>query len=147
MADDAGPSWHDTVIAERLITDREFQDRVFDSPLSNQSWELVMTAVELDVDRPEDHEQARMVADTDKLDNVLPAIRDIEARQGGGSGRSGSGFVDRLLGSIGLGNGSAQEYRDEAERLAADYAQAFQRTLEDRGQWETVCERAAEESG
>lgn len=139
--EDARSSWQDAVIAERMSTDRDFQDRLFDASLSNQSWELVMTAASLEIERPTDPDQARLVANMDRLENVLPAIRDIESRndpQGGGSG-----FIDRLLGAIGLGRGNGQSYRAEAERLATEYAKAFQETLEERGKWEMVCELAA----
>lgn len=147
MAEGPGrPGWHDDVIAERLITDREFQARVYDASLSNQSWELVMTAVEIRIERPKDPEEAALVVDTKRLDNVLPAIEDIEARQGQQGGDVGSGIVRSILDAIGLGGTSGDAHRDEAERLATEYVREFQRTLEERGRWESICQQAAEEA-
>lgn len=141
-------SWKEAMVAERLIADREFQDRVFNSSLSNQSWELVMTAVEFDIRSPKDPDAAELVARTDRLDDVLPAIADVESRQQGGGypDDSSSGLFGRIMGSLGLGGGDDSGYRQEAERLATEYATELQRTLEDRGRWDDVVERAAEET-
>ena len=147
VEEDTKSAWQDAVIAERLEADREFQDRLQQSSLSNQSWELVMTAVEFEIESPNNPDEARLVARTDSLDNVMEAIGSIQARQGGqgggAHGGSSGGFVDRLLGSLGLG-GSGGSHRGEAESMARDYAEQFQQLLEERGKWQSVCERAAE---
>lgn len=135
-------AWHDRIIGDRLAVDQEFGQRIRDSELSNQSWELVMTAAEFEIDRADDPRHAQLVMDLDKLDGVLPAIANIEESQGRGR-QSNRGLLDRLIELVSSG-GRGGRYRAEAEQLADEYARALQERLEETGQWQYIVELAAE---
>lgn len=143
-ADSSG--WQDQIVSERLTVDRAFQDRVQASSLPNQAWDLVMTAVEFEIEDPEDPEQARIVADTSRLESVLPAMEEVESSMGqrGSSGASG-GIIDRIRSLFG-GNGAGSHLRQESERLAGEYANQLQEELESTGRWEEIRESAADKT-
>lgn len=134
--------WQDAIVGERLDADRAFQERVQASELSHQSWELVMTAVDIELEADEAG-NARLVANLDNLDSVLPAIADVEARGSGQIDSGGKGLLGSILGAIGLGGGG-NTHRSEAERLANEYADELQELLEERGRWEQLVERELE---
>lgn len=136
-------SWTERIAAERMQTDQEFTDRVAASPLSSQQWGLVMTAVEFDIDGPEDPETAELVIDASKLPSVMDEIRNIGDRQPGAAPASGSGggFLDSLAGALGVGEAD-DELRETAEELAEAYATELQARLEERRRWAEVCELA-----
>lgn len=142
--DDSG-SWEDTVISDRMAVDREFQDRVNESSFSNQGWELVMTAVEFEIVNPEDPEQAHIVAKSEHIDSVLPALKEAEKEMGGPQ-RGGSSFTDKitseLRGLFNRGKGDAKR-KAEAEELAGEYANELHARLKRQGKWNRVCETAA----
>lgn len=136
-----GNAWEDLIVAERLEVDRAFQDRIRAAELPNQSWELVMTAVQFEIENPADPDGARLVANTDRLESVLPAMREVEASMGYGDARgSGGGLLDRVRSLFG---GSGGGRRAEAERLADAYAEELEGLLVERGKWEQVCATAA----
>ena len=139
--------WTDSIVGDRMTVDREFNDRVANSRFSSQEWGLIMTATELEIEYAEDPEQARIVADTEKLPQIMPELENVRsqmAQMGGqpGEGDSGGGGVlDSLKGALGLGNGtggSDQERIEAAERLTQEYADALQDHLESKGKWEQV---------
>jgi len=136
-------SWTERIAAERMQTDQEFADRVADSPLSSQQWGLVMTAVEFDIDGPEDPETAELVVDARKLSSVMEEIRRIGDRQPGSAATSDSdgGILDSVKGAFGVGEPSDQ-LRETAEALSEEYARALQSRLEERDRWADVCDRA-----
>jgi len=136
-------SWTERIAAERMQTDQEFADRVAASPLSSQQWGLVMTAVEFDIDGPEDPETAELVVDASKLTSVMDEIRRIGDRQPGAAATSdrGGGLLDSVKNAFGVGE-TDDELRETAEDLAEEYAAALQTRLEDRGRWTEVCELA-----
>lgn len=134
-------SWTERIAAERMQTDREFTDRVAASPLSSQQWGLVMTAVEFDIDGPEDPETAELVVDASKLTSVMDEIRRIDDRQPGTAATSddGGGLLDSVKSALGVGE-TDDELRETAEDLADEYATELQARLEERGRWAEVCE-------
>ncbi len=99
-----------------------------------------------------------MVANTDKLDQIMPELENIEsgmgAMGGGGAGGAGSssgssgGLVDSIKGALGLSGGSGVDdaKRDAAEQLTAEYADELQAQIKSNGQWNSVCEAAASET-
>ena len=147
MTDD----WQDMVVGARMTVDHEFTDRVRGSSLSNSQWGLVMTAVEFDVEDADDPENARIVADTSKLEHVLPEMQNVDEQMamGGGGGRgqskSSGGVVGGIKDALGLGSDDDGdgELEAEATQLAEAYADALQSHLENEGRWDAVRRAAA----
>jgi len=146
MSDD----WTSTIAAERMELDNEFNDRVTASSFSNQQWSLVMTALEFEIEGPDDPGTAEIVPDTSSVPTIMPELDRI-AQQGpmggGGGGQTGGGSSGGLLSGVkdalGLGGGGGGDERlDEAEALAEQYAELLQEKLEANGRWDAVCERA-----
>ncbi|MFB6137277.1 MAG: DUF5799 family protein [Halobacteriaceae archaeon] len=170
MADDS--DWRDRLAGHRMAVDREFDERVRESALSNGQWGLVMTAVSFEVDG-DDPDTAELVADTADLEHVLPEMQRRDGGRGfpgGGAGPdaggpapdaaaggdasggrgaddgSGGGFLDRVMESIGIGGDGGDgeaALEAEAERLAAAYADRLQTRLETAGAWEDVVRAAS----
>jgi len=141
--------WTDRIAGARMTVDQQFTDRVEASSFSNQQWGLVMTAVEFDIDGPEDPETARIVADTSKLGSIMPEL-DKVANQSpmggpGDTGGSGGGLLSGVKSILGMDGGEGDDERAaEAEQLAQAYAEALQSELESKGRWKSVCEQAAD---
>jgi hypothetical protein len=144
-------AWTDSITGARMQVDKEFQQRVRDSEFSNQQWGLIMTAVEFRIDDPGTPEQATLVADTGKVEQILPELESIPqgmgAQQAGRSRSSDGGLLDRLRGLLSSdGDGGVDEEKlDAASSLAGEYARELQEFLEQQGRWEEVCGRAARE--
>lgn len=147
-------NWTDRIAAERMRVDQQFESRIEGSSFNRQQWGLVMTAVEFEIENPQDPETARMVADTSKLSSVMAQVEEIGNRgpaMGGGGGSSGSttssggGLLGKLSDALGLGGDDSGEnpLRGEAETLAGEYAEQLQAQLEERGRWDGICEQAA----
>lgn len=151
--------WRDSLAGARMQVDQQFNDRVLNSQFTNQQWGLIMTAVEFDIENPEQPEQAQLVANTEQVKHVLPELDNLTqgmggppANQQGGSrdaGKDGGGFlgsIRSILSGGSSGGGSADEERLEAAgALTQEYAEELQQFLEEQGRWEGVCERAASE--
>ena len=147
-------NWTDRFVGDRMAVDQEFNQRVAQSEFSSQEWGMIMTAVELEIEDAEDPEAARLVADTEKLPQVMPALDDVRdqmgamggAPSGGGGGSSRSSGGDGILGSIKslLGGGGGDERERAAAELAQEYADQFQERLESQGKWERACAAAAD---
>ncbi|WP_262177838.1 DUF5799 family protein [Haloarcula laminariae] len=145
MTDD---DWTGRIAGERMTVDKQFTDRVEASSFSSQQWGLVMTAVEFDIEGPEDPETATLVADTSKLPSIMPELDKVD--QGGPMGGSGpsddggsGGLLDGVKSALGLGGGSGDGDRtEEAEQLAQAYADELQEELQANGRWGSVCEQA-----
>lgn len=143
--------WQDMVVGARMTVDHEFTDRVQASSLSNSQWGLVMTAVDLEIEDADDPENARVVADTSKLEHVLPEMQNVDEQTalGGSGGRgqpdSSGGVVGGIKDALGLGSDDdgGEELEAEATQLAEEYAEAFQSHLEDEGKWDAVRRTAA----
>jgi hypothetical protein len=148
--------WTDRIVGDRMRVDQEFNDRVVASEFSSQEWGLIMTAVEFEIEHPEDPERARIVANTEKLPQVMPELDNIKqqmnAMGGAGGGKSDDSGGGGLFGSIksafglggGGGGGSDKQKLAAAEELTQEYADALQQRLESTGKWEQVRATAAE---
>lgn len=145
--------WQSSIAGERMAVDGEFSDRVRSSSLSSQQWDMVMTAVTFEIENPRTPEDAELVADTSRLSAMMDEIERVGSRSpvgGGTGGAQGSdrggrsdGFLAGLFSTLGMGGGSDDRVREEAEELAAEYADALQAKLIERGRWNAVCELAA----
>ncbi|WP_232688564.1 DUF5799 family protein [Halobacterium zhouii] len=139
--------WQDMIVGARMTVDQTFAERVRASELSRQQWGLVMTAVEFEVENAEDPEMARIVADTSKLEHVVPEMQSVDDQMnqmagGGGGGRSGGGggMVDGIKSALGIGGGDDgnEELAATAASLAQEYAEELQSHLENEGRWDEV---------
>lgn len=141
--------WESKIAGIRMVVDQEFADRVQASSLSSQQWNVVMMAVSFEIEHPGTPADARLVADTSKVPNVMEEIERIgeQAPPGGAGGDDGDdgGIIGGVLATLGLGGDgtSNDEVRSEATRLADEYAEQLQAKLVERGRWESVCEQAA----
>ncbi|SER80627.1 DUF5799 family protein [Natrinema salaciae] len=147
--------WTDRIVGERMTVDQEFSTRIQQSEFSNQQWSLIMTATEFEIEHPDDPDRARIVANTDKLDGVIPELDNVQAGMGamagggaaGGSSSSGGGIFETIMGALGMGgNGgsSEKEHREAAERLTQEYADELQSHLESKGKWDRIRDTAAD---
>lgn len=135
MADD----WESMIVWDRMEVDQEFAERVQHSRFSRQEWGMIMTAVEFRI--VGEGRSAELVADTSKIEQILPELEHIKAQlPSGGAGRSGSRLVDSLRSLFGItgGGGVDQEELDEAVTLVEEYAVTLQAHLEDTGKWRDV---------
>lgn len=139
--------WTDTIVGDRMTVDREFNERVADSDFTSQEWGLIMTATEFEIEHPDDPERARIVADTEKLPQIMPELENVRsqmAQMGGAPSESkssgGGGLFGSIMDALGLGGGGGggSERQAEAERLVQEYADELQRHLESNGKWERV---------
>ncbi|AHG04086.1 hypothetical protein HALDL1_11105 [Halobacterium sp. DL1] len=142
--------WQDQIVGARMTVDQQFADRVRGSSLSRSQWGLVMTAVEFEIENPEDPETATLVADTSKLQHVLPEMANVDEQMnamGGGSagGSSGGGVVGNIKNALGLGGGDDdnEELAEESAQLAQEYAEQLQAHLESEDRWDEVRRVAA----
>ena len=142
--------WTSRIAGERMTVDKQFGDRVEASSFSNQQWGLVMTAVEFEIEEPSDPDLARLVADTSKLDSIMPELDRVgnQTPMGGGaesrSEGSGGGLLSGVKALFGLaGEDGDDERTEEAASLAQAYADELQAELESNGRWESVCSQAA----
>jgi len=146
--------WTDRFVGDRMSVDQEFNQRVAQSDFSSQEWGMIMTAVELDIENADDPENAELVADTEKLPQVMPALDDVREQMGGmggapsggssGSSGGGGGILGAIKGLFGGGGGGDDERERAAAALAQEYADQFQERLESQGKWERACDAAAE---
>jgi len=139
--------WTDAIVGDRMAVDREFNDRIAASEFTSQEWGLIMTAVEFDIEAPDDPDAARLVADTSKLPQVMPeleGLREGMASMGAATpdrgGSAGGGVVDKVKSALGLGgsDGANEERLAAAESLTREYADELQARLESNGKWEQV---------
>lgn len=144
--------WSDRIVGERMQVDQEFNEKVAASNFSRQQWGLIMTAVEFEIEKPDEPETARMVANTSKIESIVPELDKVDqatgmAAQGGGGGSSDSGGVlGNLKDALGLGgeSGVDKEQLAAAEEMAQMYAGDLQEKLESNGKWAKICDLASE---
>lgn len=137
--------WTDRIVGDRMTVDREFNDRVMASEFQSQEWSLIMTATEFEIENADDPDAARIVANTDKLEGMMPHIEEAGKRQqsmagAGGGDSDGGSIIDTVKGALGLGNGK-KDHADRlaaAERLVQEYADELQSHLESKGKWEQI---------
>lgn len=142
--------WTDRIVGARMAVDSEFEDRLQHSEFSRQEWGLVMTAVEFDIEHPDDPDRARIVADTSNLDAIMPELdRMSEMTPMGASDSSSGGLLDSVKNALGFGSGDTvdEEQREQAEQLAAEYAEELQQHLEQRGKWDDIRTIASDDEG
>ncbi|MFD1646158.1 DUF5799 family protein [Haloarchaeobius litoreus] len=149
--------WTDQVVGERMTVDKEFTQDVLNSEFTNQEWDLIMSAVEFEIENPDSPEEARIVANTEKVATIVPELDDINAQMqamggapGGGSRNrgNGGGIVDSVKSALGMGGGDGdgdpdQERIEAASELAARYGEELQEHLESKGRWAEICAVAA----
>jgi hypothetical protein len=151
--------WTDRIVGDRMAVDQQFSDRVSSSQFSRQQWGLIMTAIDFEIENPDDDAEARLVADTSELGPVMAEIEDMEPQgpmtgMGGGSGNRGtngdggllSSITDRLLGGGddgGKGGSMTENELEAAEQLAQEYAAELQSHLEENKRWAEVRAAAA----
>lgn len=146
--------WTDRIVGDRMTVDQEFAERVTQSQFDRQQWGLVMTAVEFEIEHPDDPDRATLVADTSDLPSVLPELENLAQGPAGMAGLEGgrddnSSIVDTLTNALGLGgdggDGVDEEKLDAAEQLVGEYADTLQSHLEERGKWANVRAAAADQ--
>ncbi|WP_435346987.1 DUF5799 family protein [Haloarchaeobius sp. HRN-SO-5] len=150
--------WTDHVVGERMTVDKEFTDEVLDSEFSNQEWDLIMSAVEFEIRNPETPEDARIVANDEKVASIVPELENIRSQMqamggapggGGDDGGRGGGLFDSVKSALGMGGGTdeaaEQERIEAASDLANRYGEALQAHLKSKGRWEEVCAVAAKQ--
>jgi hypothetical protein len=147
--------WTDRIVGARMKVDSTFAPEVESSGFSRQEWGLVMTSVEFEIEGAGDPDTARLVANNDNLEAVIPELKRVaemqEQMQGGGRS-SGGGFLDNVKSALGLGNGTGGKDSVDPERLAEArsltqrYAEELQSHLESNGRWTDICEAAHEQS-
>lgn len=137
--------WTDMIVGDRMTVDQEFTQRVADSQFSRQEWGLIMTAVEFDIEHPADDEQAKLVADTSKVRQVMPEMQNIQSQMNAMAGKSpdkeSKGIFTSVKEALGLGGGDGGINEDRlaaAERLAQEYADELQTRLEANDKWGRV---------
>ena len=145
----ADQTWTDLIVGDRMAVDQQFNDRVTASEFTRQEWGLVMTAVEFEIENPGDAEAARIVANTSKLEHVMPELDNIKQQMnpmGGSSGSDSGGFFSSVKSALGMGEsgGADEEKTREAERLTQEYADELQAHLEEKGKWSQVRQAASE---
>ncbi len=145
--------WRDNLAGARMQVDQQFNDRIVASQFTNQQWGLIMTAVEFEIENPDDPETAELVANTEQVKHIIPELENLPQGMGGaqmgagGSQDSGGGLLGRIRGFLtGDSGGSSQtdaETLEAASQLADEYATELQAFLKDQGRWELICESAA----
>lgn len=151
--------WQDLMVGDRMAVDRQFSERVAASRFSSQEWGLIMTAVEFRIEDPGDAENARLVADTSKVEQIVPELEKVRDAQGamggpGGGGSRGGGSSGGFLGSVkdalgigGADGGDHAEVVGRADAMTNEYAGLLQDRLENEGKWERIRTAAAASAG
>jgi len=146
--------WTDQLAGARMQVDKQFNDRIIQSEFTNQEWGLIMTAVEFEVENP-DSPDAKLVANTDNLPEILPHLEEIEDGMGGppgGTSQGGSGGVVGRLGKYlkgftgGSESGVDEEKLQAATSLVEEYTAELQAFLEEQNRWDKLREQAADQS-
>jgi len=147
--------WADRLAGARMQVDQQFQETLESSEFTNQEWGLVMTAVEFDMEHADDPDRAQLVADKEKLAEIIPELDKIQQEMGGAarpkdSGPSGDGIFGRFrqyLDNLTSERSSTPDH----ERMAAakvlvdEYTQELQAHLEKTDRWEDIRQAAAAE--
>lgn len=130
-------SWQDQIVSERMTVDQEFTERVQESEFTSQEWSLIMTAVELELEGS--GEDAHIVANTSKVEQIIPELKNMGSQMSAMSGgQSSGGFLSSILSTLGLGGDSDRAKLEAATTLADEYAATLQAHLEENGKWERV---------
>ncbi|WP_336359335.1 DUF5799 family protein [Haladaptatus sp. ZSTT2] len=143
--------WTDRIVGARMTVDNLFTDRIAESQLTRQEWGLIMMAVDLEIEHPDDPERARLVANTEKVPEIVPELDNIRQQMQGGPSKQkqSGGMMDSVKNALGLGSSDPAVDEEEiraAERLANEYAETLQRHLEENGRWEEIRRVAAQQA-
>ena len=133
-------NWTDAIVGHRMTVDQEFNAQIQASQFSNAEWGLIMTATEFEIEAADDPEAARIVANTENVESIIPeleSIRSQTAAMGGQPGEAASnndgGLFGSLKSALGFGgdsdNGVDQAKLAAAEQLTAEYAEQLQSHL------------------
>lgn len=148
-------NWTDRLAGARMQVDQRFQRRLDQSEFTSQEWGLVMTAIEFEIEHADDPERANLVANTEKLEQIIPELDNIQREMGGAarpveSSADTSGVFGKLKEYLGhLGSDTADTPSDDermksATILVTEYADELQAFLEERDRWDEIREAAAE---
>ncbi|MFW6449119.1 MAG: DUF5799 family protein [Halobacteriota archaeon] len=137
------------LVGHRMAVDQEFARRVHDSGFSTAEWDLIMSVVSFELERPDDPESASLVPDAAELPKAVAAAEEIPRGHPGGAGappdRGTDGFLSRITDSLGIGDGSGRGSREERVReattMVSEYAEVLQIHLKQRNAWTDLCER------
>lgn len=148
--------WTDHIVGARMTVDQEFNEEVVNSEFTNQEWDLIMSAVEFEIENPETPAEARIVVNDEKVAAIVPELDDISAQMqamggapGDSSGDRGGGLLDTVKSALGMGGGGGgdedpdQKRIEAAGALATRYGEELQAHLESKGRWEEICAVAA----
>jgi len=133
-------NWTDAIIGHRMAVDQEFNSQIQASQFSNAEWGLIMTATEFEIENAENPNTARIVANTDNVEAIIPELESIRSQTAAMSGRptgstssSEGGLLGSLKSALGLANsddeGVDAEKMEAAEQLTEAYAAALQSHL------------------
>ncbi len=151
-------NWTDAIIGQRMAVDQEFNEQVQASQFSNAEWGLIMTATEFEIDDAENPETARIVANTDNVETIIPELESIRTQTAGMGGRpaeptggSTGGLLGSLKSALGFGGGDDGSVDAEklaaAERLTGEYAEALQSHLVETDSFEQARTAYLEDDG
>lgn len=134
--------WESMIVWDRMEVDKQFAERIQHSRFSRQEWGMIMTAVEFRIEG--EGRSAKLVADTSKIEQILPELDKIKAQMPGGGGQSGGSLVDSIRSLFGItGGGSVDEEElTAATSLVDEYAVSLQTHLEENGKWREVRQSA-----
>ncbi|WP_435358677.1 DUF5799 family protein [Haloarchaeobius sp. DFWS5] len=146
--------WTDHIVGERMTVDKEFTQDVLDSEFSNQEWDLIMSAVEFEVENAENPDDAHITVDDSNLSAIIPELENIQQQMqamGGASGgnqqsKKSGGLFGSVKDALGMGGGDEERHAEReaaASELASSYAEELQAHLESKGRWEEICRFAA----
>ncbi|MFC7135216.1 MULTISPECIES: DUF5799 family protein [Salinibaculum] len=148
-------NWTDRLAGARMQVDQQFQSTLEGSEFTNQEWGLIMTAVEFEVKDADDPDGAHLVADREKIRQIIPELDNIQREMGGAarpveSAPDGSGLFGRLRQYLGFLSDDSSDTPDQ-ERLAAakvlvdEYTEQLEAYLREQGRWEEIRQAAAEQ--
>lgn len=147
-------NWTDRLAGARMRVDQQFQDRLAESEFTNQEWGLIMTAVEFEVEYADDPERARLIANKEKIEEIIPELQNIQHEMGGSprpvdSAPTGDGIFGRFKQYLHQLRPEKPAQNDservaEARLLVDEYAHDLQTFLEKRGRWEEIRQAAAD---
>jgi hypothetical protein len=146
-------TWTDKIVGARMAVDGTFAPQVEASGFSRQEWGLVMTAIEFDIENPDDPEQAQLLAQSNNLAAVIPELERVAKMQSqmqGGRSTGNGGILAKVRSIFGLGDSGTEHEVDEqrlaeARSLTQRYATELQSHLEEKGRWSEVCRAANED--
>lgn len=147
--------WTDRLAGARMRVDQQFQDKLVESEFTSQEWGLIMTAVEFEVEYADDPEKARLRANKEKLEEIIPELQNIQKEMGGSprpvesapTGESTLGRIKQYLHQLRPETPAQNdsERLSEARVMTDEYAHDLQKFLEKRDRWDEIRQAAAED--